>query len=268
MIIFLFGPDDYRRFRKKTDLISEFTKKRSSLGLRSFDFELDGELKQFGEFVANQSIFGSAKLALIANAFEVEAKELAKLLKPLAARKDVTVLISERDKPVKALGFLIEEPSFFQKFENLEGSAWIELINKEAKDFDLALDLPAAQFLAAVYQGNAWALVTELQKLSSWGASSSFKSPSRLITKKDLDQFDLEAAPNYWALLNGLKGSDVGMRLTAFEKMLALNDPAAKIFNILASQWQEKIPQIAEFDFAVKSGMLEYEEAILELLLI
>ena len=49
--------------------------------------------------------------------------------------------------------------------------------------------------------------------------------------------------------------------------MLALNDPPAKLFNILASQWQEKILQIAELDFAVKSGKMEYEEALLELII-
>jgi DNA polymerase III delta subunit len=261
MLIFLYGPDDYRRSQKKRDLISEFTKKRTSLGLRSFDFESKEEIAQFEEFGANQFIFGSAKLAVIENAFEVEAKELAKLLKPFAARKDTTVLLSEHEKPVKVLSFLTEEPAFSQKFENLEGPAWMSFIAAEAKKAGLALDASAVQFLATVYQGNSWALVTELQKLASWSSSSS----PHVIIKTELDQFDLEAAPNYWALITALKSADPRSRLLALEKMLSLNDPPAKIFNILASQWQEKIPQIAEFDFAVKSGKMEYEEAILEL---
>jgi DNA polymerase III delta subunit len=155
----------------------------------------------------------------------------------------------------------------------LESSAWISFILAEAKRLGLALDAPAAQFLATVYQGNSWALVTELQKLSSWRvttsdvAATSDVSLHAKIGKSDLDQFDLEAAPNYWALLNALKSSDPKNRLLAFERMLALNDPPAKIFNILASQWQEKIPQLAEYDFQVKSGKMEYEEAILELLI-
>ena len=260
MLIFLYGPDDYRRLQKKKDLVAEFTKKRSSLGLRSFNFKEKEESVQFGEFEANRSIFDSAKLAVIENAFEVEAKELAKVLKPLAGRKDITVLLSEHDKPVKALNFLTEEPSFSQKFENLEGPAWLGFVLAEAKKMGLALDVAAAQFLATVRQGDSWGVVTELQKLSSLASSKS------RVTKEDLDQFDLEAAPNYWALITALKGSDPKNRLLAFEKMLALGDPPAKIFNILASQWQEKIPQIAEYDFQVKSGKMEYEEALLELL--
>ena len=260
MLIFLYGPDDYRRNQKKREIIAEFVKKRSALGLRSFDFESSDEAAPFEEFAANQSIFGTAKLAVIENAFELEAKKLAVLLKPFAARKDINILIASREKPVKALSFLIEEPTFSQKFENLEGSAWIGFVSTEAERIGFNIDAPAAQFLATVYQGNSWALVTELQKLSS------LFSGKKMVTKKDLDEFDLEVAPNYWALITALKSTDPRNRLLAFEKMLALNDPPAKIFNILASQWQEKIPQLAEYDFAVKSGKLEYEEVLLELL--
>jgi hypothetical protein len=49
--------------------------------------------------------------------------------------------------------------------------------------------------------------------------------------------------------------------------MLAANDPPAKIFNILASQWQEKTPHMAEYDLAVKSGKVDYEDALVDLLI-
>jgi DNA polymerase III delta subunit len=267
MIIFLYGPDDYRRSQKKRDFIAEFKKKRSESGISVFDFSGSTKLTtgskdvvaQFEEFVGNQSLFEVAKLAVLENAFEeLEAKQLAKLLEPLAEHKTTTVLLPERDKPVKALGFLIEKPTLFQKFENLEGPAWTSFIIAEAKKLGVSLSASAAQFLGTVYQGNTWALITELQKLA--GLKST-------IDKNDLDALDLEAAPNYWALLNGLKSTDARMRLVTLEKMLVLNDPPPKIFNILAAQWQEKTPQIAELDFAVKSGKLEYEEALLQLLI-
>ena len=44
-------------------------------------------------------------------------------------------------------------------------------------------------------------------------------------------------------------------------------DPPPKIFNILASQWREKTHEMAEYDFAVKSGKLEYDDALLALVL-
>ena len=260
MIIFLYGPDDYRRLEKKHSIVTEFEKKRSSLGMATFDFEEKRAIEQFSEFAQMQSIFGSAKLAIIENAFELEAKNLAKLLKPFIEEKNITILIAEKDKAVKALAFLLEKPTISQKFEQLEGIELVNFIKQEAKTSEVDLADSAANFLATVYVGNTWGLVTEIQKLSGFKAGAK-------IEKKDLDIFDMEAAPNYWGMLNGLKSYDIKNRLYSFEKMLAANDPAAKIFNILASQWAEKTPHMAEYDLAVKSGKVDYEEALVDLLI-
>jgi len=260
MIIFLYGPDDYRRSEKKRSLIAEFTKKRSEIGLSVFDLEEKVALEKLGEFLKTQSIFETAKLAVLENAFELDAPKLAKLLKPFIEEKNTTLLIAGKDKPVKALAFLLEKPVFAQKFEALTGAEWTAFIVAEAKKNDVQLTPAAAQFLGTVYGGNTWGLITEIEKLCG------FKN-GVAIDKKDLDIFDFEVAPNYWGLINGLKNYDIKNRLYAFETMLAANDPPAKIFNILAAQWQEKIPHMAEYDLAVKSGKVDYEEALVDLLI-
>jgi DNA polymerase III delta subunit len=171
-------------------------------------------------------------------------------------------LLSERDKPVKALGFLIEKPSLSQKFENLEGAELLAFTNEQAKKFDLKLGTTAAQFLATVYAGNSWALVTELEKLSAFASTK-----GHAIEKNDLDAFDLEAAPNYWGLLNGMKSPDGRIRLATLEKLFSIGDPAPKIFNILAAQAGSKTPRMAAYDLAVKSGKMDYEEALVDMVL-
>jgi DNA polymerase III delta subunit len=256
MFIFLYGPDDYRRIQKKRWFIAEFEKKHGTTGLGLFDLEAEGATDAFLEFVRSQSIFSSAKLAVLENAFEMDTPKLAKLLKPLVNDKATTILICESGKAVKALAFLTEKPSLSQKFESLEGADWNTFIKAEAKKMGVTLGDTAATFLGTIYQGNSWALITELQKLSALKSS---------IEKKDLDVLDLEAAPNYWALLNGLKSYDGKIRLYALEKLFALNDPAAKIFNIVAAQAGEKIPRMAEYDRMVKSGKLDYEEVLVDL---
>ena len=267
MIVFLYGPDDYRRLQKKREIVAEFRKKRSDLGLGVFDAlskEWQDELKSFSR---SQSLFETGKLAMLENAFELEAPKLAKVLKPFLEIKSVTLLLSERDKPVKALAFLLDKPAISQKFENLTGAEWLKWITMEAKKNGVTLAPAAAQFLGDVYTGNTWGLATELAKLSSFENAREGAAASRVIDRKDLDQFDLEAAPNYWMLLNGLKSYDARTRLSTLERLLAMNDPAAKLFNILGSQWKEKTAQMAELDFAVKSGKLEYEEALVDLIL-
>src|SRR5258708_5197323 len=156
MIILLYGPDDYRRIQKKNWFIAEFEKKHSSLGFGSFDMEGEGVADTFTEFTRNQSIFENAKLAVLENAFEMDAPKLAKLLKPLIEDKSTTVLLCESGKPVKALAFLLEKPSLSQKFDDLEGAAWGSFIDTEAKRFGLTLAPDATQFLGTVYQGNSW----------------------------------------------------------------------------------------------------------------
>jgi DNA polymerase III delta subunit len=265
MIIFLYGPDDYRRAEKKRSIIAEFTKKRSDIGLGVFDLEEKATLDTLPNFLKMQSIFETTKLAVLENAFELEAPKLAKLLKPFVEEKNITILIAEKDKPVKALAFLLEKPTISQKFEQLAGAEWTAFINAEAKKNGVKLTTAAAQFLGTVYVGNTWALITEIEKLS--GFKNGSDGYGAVIDKKDLDVFDLEVAPNYWGLLNRLKSYDIKNRLYSFETMLAANDPAAKIFNILASQWQEKTPHMAEYDLAVKSGKVDYEEALVDLLI-
>jgi DNA polymerase III delta subunit len=273
MLIFLYGPDDYRRVQKKRELIAEFRKKRSSLGLQVFDATAKDWRDGFEEFTRSNSLFEVARLAVLENAFEMEAKPLAKFLEPFVADKSITILLAERDKPVKALAFLLEKPTISQKFENLEGADLIGFIAAEAKKLGMKISTTAAQFLATVYTGNTWALATELEKLSSYkkGAGAAGVPGVATIERTDLDVFDLEAAPNYWMLLNGLKSYDIRTRLTTLERLLAMNDPAAKIFNILASQWKDlsknSAVQMAEFDFAVKSGKLEYEEVLVDLMI-
>lgn len=276
MIIFLYGPDDYRRVQKKRAVMDEFLKKHGATGIGIFDMEDKGAPDALKEFARNQSIFDPAKLAILENTFEMDPAPLASLLKPLAgadarpgAGTGTTILISEREKPVKALAFLAEKPALSQKFENLTGEEWLSFIKEEGKKAGVKLADAAAQFLGTVYAGNSWALVTELQKLAGFkgaDADTAGKGASvAVIERRDLDAFDLEAAPNYWMLLNGMKSFDARVRLTTLERLFALNDPPPKIFNILAAQAGPAIPRMAEYDLMVKSGKLEYEEVLLEL---
>jgi DNA polymerase III delta subunit len=258
MTIFLYGPDDYRRTQKKRELIAEFSKKRSDKGIGSFDLAESGASEELETFLENQSLFESAKFAIIDNAFEIEPARFAKIIKPYTESKTVTLLISEKEKPVKALAFLLKKPVLFQEFKNLTGAFFENFVVLEAKKNGISLDAPAARYLAAVFAGDAWALATEMQKLASLRSK---------ITKKDLDAFDFEIAPAYWPLLMGVRSPDARNRFTALETLLASGDPPPKIFNILASQWREKTNQMAEYDFAIKSGKLEYDDALLALVL-
>jgi len=258
MIIFLYGPDDYRRAQKRKELTAEFLKKRSLQGTGVFDLADGDAFDNLEEFLANQQLFESAKFAVLENAFEAGPARLAKTIQPFADSKTTTVLLSEREKPIKALAFLLKKPVLFQEFKNLTGEFFERFAALEAKKNDIAFDPAALRYLAAVFAGDSWGLATEIQKLAGLGSE---------ITKHDLYKFDFEIAPAYWPLVMGVRSSDMRSRFSSLETLFAQGDPPPKIFNILASQWRDKTRELAEYDFAIKSGKLEYDDALLALIL-
>jgi hypothetical protein len=108
-----------------------------------------------------------------------------------------------------------------------------------------------------VYEDDTWRLVTEIQKLSFLGKP--------VIEIKDLEDLGLEQIPDFWSLILGFKSRNLNQRLWALERIFGQNEPAGKIFNLLAYQLPEKINNFAEYDLMVKSGKLEYEEALVDL---
>jgi DNA polymerase III delta subunit len=287
MIIFLYGPDDYRREEKRRWYIKEFEKKYSGLSVRTFDFaggltasmnsRLNGEvcargvagqaqptangkediLEEFKSFSRSQSIFASKKLAVLENLYEADEEKLKETLPEIAAKKDTIVLCSERERPAKTLSFLLEKPAAAERFEFLSGYEWEIFIKTAAKELGLQLAESTLRFLAGVYRNNTWGLVTELEKISNLKKG--------VVEEKDLAGLDLEIAPDYWTLLDGLRNRDLKTRIVALEKLFEMGEPLPKVFNILASTWREKTPQMAEYDLKVKSGKLDYEEVLVDL---
>lgn len=265
MTIFLYGPDDYRREQKRKGLIAEFYKKHSGLGFAQFDLEEEGGLENLQEFLHSQSIFEPLKLAYVANAFSVEEKKLAAILKPLSADKNTTILISEKNVPPRPLAFLRpaqgkkKDGALAQEFEVLKGAAWRRFIQAEAEARNLKLASQALELLAQAYAGDGWRLTTELDKLALL--------PRRQVERKDLEALSVEVAPDFWATMYGLRSPRVNERLATLEKVFSRGEPAGKIFNILSAQWQEKLPAFAAYDTAVKTGRCDYEEVLLDLAL-
>lgn len=273
MIIFLYGLDDYRREQRKKFYIEEFKKKYSGLSVGYFDLA-DGSaslvagsaLDDLRAFLRGQSLFEKKKLAVIYGLFAAD-EEAAKKVLGSPRENGTVVLFSEAKKPPKALAFLLAKPTrrgsgqatAVEEFEYLEGAGWTAFIKKEAMTRGVALSPEAVEFLADIYIKNAWGLITELDKLSNLGKAD--------ISRADLEALGLETMPNYWTMINSAKSHNLNTRLWALEKLFAQKEPPAKLFNILASLWKEKTPQMAEQDFMVKSGKLEYEEALVGLVL-
>ncbi len=263
MIVFLYGPDAYRRRKKRDEIIAAYRQKHSALASERFDLSLEDDFWKFRDFIASHSLFERAKLAVLSGLFENNrAEELREILKAAAADKETTLLISENGKPPRGFVFLLSG-SLVQEFKELEPAQAAFFIKKEAAEKGVALEEKGAEFLREICGGDAWRITNELEKLSLRGSDG--KAGGEEITAVC---GGLPVPDNFFAFLNSLKNSQPREKMPLLESLFAGGEAAAKIFNVAASRLPEsRRREMADYDAAVKSGRLDYEEVLLDLAL-
>lgn len=272
MIIFLYGPDSYRRQKKQNEIINQYREKHLTFG--HFDLgnsEAEEEFFRLQKFSANNSLFEKEKLASVENVFgefiKTKSKDFINFLKANFLNKDLTIVISEEKSPLKNFNFLVKEPVLFQEFKNLEGERLNFFIRKEAKERNLELSTPAVNFLAGIFKGDLWGLANELEKLS-------------LLNSKNIDINKLKELADYYQPManseffsqinNFFFGRSVTHRIINLEILLSHQEEPAKIFNFGASFSKNStavLRKFADYDVAIKFGKLDYEEALVDLAL-
>lgn len=259
MVIFLHGPDSYRRLARKRELVADFESRHDRLGLHSFDLAEEKGLEALMAFMRTPSLFSSEQFAILDNAFAAEPAPIASALKEAVASARATVLLSEEKLPSSGFGFLLRKPVLSEKFEYLKGHAWHSFISAEAERRGFVLAKDAIEFFARVCESDTWRLATEFDKIALLGEA--------MLGRHDLGALEIEMKPDFWGFINGLGAPDLRRRLESFERLWASGEAAAKVFNLAAYARRERLGAIANYDRAVKSGKLDYEEALLDLVL-
>jgi DNA polymerase III delta subunit len=258
MVIFLYGPDSYRRDQKKRWYTSEFQKKYSAHGVEHVDLE-SGDPAPLSLAARSRSLFEPAKLIVLTNAFEITPKKLQTALEPFLKDKQLNALMAADKKPEKAMAFLLEKPVISVEFDYpKEGAAWLKFVRDEAAAQKADLEPAALALLARTYEKDSWGLVTELQKLAGAG---------KKLAAADLAALGVEVAPDFFPLIQTLRSARLSDRFAALARLFRDNEPAAKIFNLISALWPQKTPQFAAYDRAVKMGKMDYEEALTDLLI-
>ncbi len=260
MIIFLYGPDSYRRLQKLNEIVEVYRGRHHGLSEGRFDLSDEEDFYKLQEFMSNRSMFEASKLVILENPFEVkEIKGLKDILKAENKSQEVTVIISAETKGSANFGFLgkLEEPSRSQEFKKIEGASLTAFIKNEAVKRKLKLSTPTIEALKSVFDGNSWGVITELDKLA--------------LSKEQSVETQL-VQENFYELVNTLRSSrDIKKRLSALEFILSgLKEDPARAFNTLAYRifTVDFARQLADYDLAIKSGRLDYEEALLDLALL
>lgn len=264
MIVCLYGVDSYRRNGKLRELIVAYREKRPAVDMFSVDLEENpDDWARAADFLHQPSLFETSKLLLVKEFGFCEEKSWKKMLQAYVDDRGVFIFLSQANTPTKAFQFLLKEPVVVQKFEELSGAFLESFLKKEAGTRGLAFAPDAFRFfslyISSLKTERSWEAMQALEKISLAG----FAQPiSASDIKTIIDYKEQEAV--FMLARKILFARDVSSRLVFLEKLFRAADPAYA-FNSLAYQaCGDALVRFADYDVAVKSGKLEYEEALLE----
>jgi len=267
MVLLLHGPDSYRRNRKLRELVRTFQAKHAHADLMDVDLEEEPDAwVRAREFILQPSLFSSAKMLVVREATAVGEQVWRAALKEHRDDKQFFLIVSEAAKLPTPFAFLADPPAKVQEFPELEGRFLDAFVLKEAKSRTVAFTPEAKRFFLeylAAHPDRSCRAVNELEKVSLAG----FSSPASLSNLQSVIPWG--ATEEVSRIARVLAGAGpVGSKLALLERLFAAGAAPAKIFNSLAYQVRGgAVVRLADLDVSVKSGGLEYEEALLDFIL-
>ena len=261
MITVLSGPDSYRRRKRAQFIVNEFKAAHPQAPVMRLDGNEPEAGERFIEFIRSTSLFEPRKLLVLEPLFADGTRLLGEALKRTAEDKLCSVLISTDTAPISPFAFLKKESkgTITEQFPKLTGEKLAAWLADEAKAHGITLSSGAAQLLQDAYGADTWSLATELQKLAS--------RTERSVSEEDLTALGVETAPDFIGGIRGLTAPSVTERLASLARVLASGEPAQKIFSMLPYWWPARLEMLANYDRGVKSGKLDYEEALTDVLI-
>ncbi|MBI4033955.1 MAG: hypothetical protein HY378_00185, partial [Candidatus Brennerbacteria bacterium] len=262
MIIFLYGEDSFRRGAFLEELIAPYKAKYADLDLKVFDLEdKPDSWLEARDFLNQPSMFVESKVLIVKDATAVEDKEWVKILKSQVEQPKNFVFISQKSKPTKKFGFLLEKPAKSREFRELEGAALENFLKKEIADRGLRFAEGASRFflsyIAASLERSALA-ANELEKIRLLGTSE------EITLRRLREVIRFEKREEVWMVASAiLREGSAGRRLGLLERVFLGRQTPSYVFNSLGFQARGKSAlRLADYDISVKSGGLEYEEAL------
>lgn len=271
MLIYLYGKDSYRRQKKLSSILDSYKKKHQNSDVETFNLEEDeSEWQEAKDFLRQPSMFSDSKIVVVKEGTKVDKKSWTSVLKEYKDKKDAFILITDSSKkPKKKFKFLIEEDENIrsQKFKELKGKSLKAFVYKLFKEEGVRLDKKAESFFLSyleAHDSKSWLAVNEIKKISLSG----FDNPVSLTDVEKLISWIPKGKMFNETRKLFRSGASPGLKLPVLEKLISRNESNPHVFNMLGVQAKGQSNSIlADLDIKIKSGQLEYEEALLDFVL-
>jgi DNA polymerase III delta subunit len=267
VLIYLYGPDSYRRREKLHALVREYRMKHSLGDMIDVDLEeAPDDWKRVRDYLNQPSMFSEAKAAVVRECRTVDEKQWCDFLKSHIGTPKTFVFVSDAASPTKPFAFLLDDHVVSQEFPVLSERVLEAFLHREADARALSFTPDAWRFFCEYVGANpepSWNGVNELEKIALAG----FPKPTTLANLRTLiDWLSHRDVP--YAARQILTATGIERRLSHLEALLAQHEAPSYIFNSLGFQSQGTAAlALADYDVSVKRGELEYEEALLDFVL-
>ncbi len=263
MLILLSGENGFERSRYANALLEEFIKKHGNLGIQKFSLP-ENNLSEIIDFVRNNSFFSPTKLCFLSDfnfsaLLKQDTEDFLKLLNSVMTDEKNIILISS---PVFLKEFisLFKEASIYKDFSIPQNQFLIEFIQKEAKKRRISLSKEDSFNLIDGFGSDIPGLVNEIERISLSGEK---------IKKDEFSGYEL-----FPAVSKLRYARNRAEKMYYLEIVLNyLNADAGHAFNLLSAAAPKSVKAedwyrlFADYDVLVKSGDLNYEEALLDFVL-
>lgn len=243
MVMFFFGTDTWQLRQASQGVIEKYRQKhRSGLNFISVDLA-ESEPRILEDAVKTISFFDEVRLAIVRNAF-INARTSDWLInaiqnyKLLAAKEVVVFVIENQDKAalikkdkklftlLSARGFLVKE------FEPLEDTRLNNWIKREIARRGCSIEPPAIRLLVSKVGKDSWALINEVEKLSSFkkGGMINISDVESLVLK------DVET--NIFNFIDALANKDKARAFSLLYKEIASGRDPYYILSMIVYQFR------------------------------
>jgi DNA polymerase-3 subunit delta len=258
MIIFLFGPDNYRSQQRLNDIKKQFIRRQDKNGWNVSEIsvadltpdEIRKRILSSGLFAEKRMIIVKELLSKKFSAKDIKTiepvlDELLKIIKKTQKDQDNVLIfleqeIKEKDfnpllPDLKKIYSLLKKEKYAEEFKLLspaEVKIWIKrILNKEG----LSIETDAADWLIAANQNNLWSVKNELDKIIALSSEKKDKT----IKLKD---FNSNTVPNIeqniWKLIDAFGDKNKKQALKMLSEQTKNDKDLGILISLLARQYQ------------------------------